>query len=154
MIFANSKVPRRRFQVCLNEYKIFELPEDSNKMFQRNLVDRYIDRSYTTSSVGKFAVLDTLCFAEFSRYYYLPSNPKYKENDYQPEGSDDESVSGMSKIGYAYPKQIKLLSNKNSSAVKYHMFFNIMYQKKKPSQKNMHTTCFLCTIRLEMKKHF
>ena len=123
-------------------------------MFKRNLVDRYIDLSYTTSSGGKFAVLDTLSFAEFSRYCYLPSNPKYKENDYQPEEFDDESISGMSKIGYAYPKQIKLLSNKNSSAVKYHMFFNIMYQKKKPSQKNMHTTCFLCTIRLEMKKHF
>ena len=123
-------------------------------MFKRNLVDRYIDLSYATSSGGKFAVLDTLSFAEFSRYYYLPSNPKYKENDYQPEEFDNESISGMSKIGCAYPKQIKLLSNKNSSVLKYHMFFNIRYQKKKPAQKNMHTTCFLCTIRLEMKKYF
>ena len=95
VIFANSNVPEKRFRVCLNEDEIFELPEDSNKIFKRNVVDRYIDRPNTTSSGGKFAVLDTLCFAEFSRYYYLPSNPKYKENDYQPEELDDESISGM-----------------------------------------------------------
>ena len=34
------------------------------------------------------------------------------------------------------------------------MFFNIMYQIKKPAQKNMRTTCFLCNIHLEMKKNF
>ena len=78
-------MPEKRFRVCLNEDEIFELPEDSNKIFKRNVVDRYIDRPNTTSFGGKFAVLDTLCFAEFSRYYYLPSDPKYKENDYQPE---------------------------------------------------------------------
>ena len=103
-------MPEKRFRVCLNEDEIFELPEDSNKIFKRNAAYRYIDRSHTTSSDGKFAVLDTLSFAEFSRYYYLPSNPKYKENDYHPE-LDDESISGMSNIGYTYPKKIKLLSN-------------------------------------------
>ena len=104
-------MPEKRFRVCLNEDEIFELPEDSNKIFKRNVVDRYIDRPNTTSSGGKFAVLDPLCLAEFSRYCYLPSNPKCKENDYRPEELDDESISGMSNIGYAYPKQIKLLSN-------------------------------------------
>ena len=43
---------------------------------------------------------------------------------------------------------------KNISAVKYHMFFNIMYQIKKTAQKNMRNTSFLCAIRLEMKKNF
>ena len=55
------------FQVCFNEDEIFELPEASNKIFQRNVVDRYKDRPNTTSSDGKLSVLDTLCFAEFSR---------------------------------------------------------------------------------------
>ena len=49
-----------------------------------------------TSSSGKFAVLHAFCFAEFSGYYYLPSNPKYKENDYQPEELDDEIVEDIS----------------------------------------------------------
>ena len=95
----------------LNKNGIFELPEGSNKIFKRNVVDRYIDRPNKTSSDGKFLVLDALCFAEFSRCYYLTSNPKYKENDYQPEELDDESISGMSNVGYAYPKHNKLLWN-------------------------------------------
>ena len=81
VIFGNSNVPEKRFQVCLNEDEIFELPEDTNKIFKRRVVDWYIDR------------------------------PKYKENNYQPEELDDASISDMSNIGYAYPKQIKLLSN-------------------------------------------
>ena len=40
---------------------------------------------------------------------------------------------------------------KNSSAVKYHMFFNVMYQIKNPAQKNVLTTRFLWTTRLETK---
>ena len=75
------------------------------------MVDRYIDRPNLTSSSGKFAVLDAFCFAEFSRYYYLPSNPKYKENDYQPEELDGEIVQDISNSDYLYPKDIKLLSN-------------------------------------------
>ena len=85
MIFVNSNVPEKRFWVCLNEDEVFELPEDSNKIFRQNVVDWYIDCPNTTSSSDKFAVLATICFAEFSRYYYLPSNLEYKENDYQPE---------------------------------------------------------------------
>ena len=41
---------------------------------------------------------------------------------------------------------------KNTSALKYHMFFNIMYQINKPAQENMRNTFFLCAIHLEMKK--
>ena len=75
------------------------------------MVDRYIDRPNLTSSSGKFAVLDAFYFAEFSRYYYLPSNPKYNENDYQPEEFDDEIVEDISNSDYLYPKNIKVLSN-------------------------------------------
>ena len=78
-------IPEKRFQLCLAENEISELPKDSKKIFKRNMVDRYIDRKNLTSSSGRFPVLDAFCFAEFSLYYYLPSNPKYKENDHQPE---------------------------------------------------------------------
>ena len=80
-IFANSNVPEKCFRVWLNEDGIFELPEDCNNISKRSVVDRYIDGPNSTNSAGKFSAFDTLCFAEFSRYYYLPSNPKYKEND-------------------------------------------------------------------------
>ena len=69
MIFANSNVAEKRFRVDLNGDEIFELPENSNKIFKQNVVDRLIDRPNTTNFGGKFSVLDTLCFSEF--------NPKY-----------------------------------------------------------------------------
>ena len=89
VIFANSNIPEKRFQLCLAEHEISEVPEDSKKIFKRNMVHQYIDRPNLTSSSSKFAVLDAFCFAEFSRYCYLPSNPKYKDNDYQPEDIED-----------------------------------------------------------------
>ena len=98
VIFTNSTVSEKSVRECLNEDEIFALPEDSNIIFKPNVVDRHIYRLNTTSSGGKFSVLDTLCFAEFSRYYYLPSNPKYKENDYQTEELENGSLSGMSEI--------------------------------------------------------
>ena len=66
VIFANSNIPEKRFRLCLAEHKISELPEGSKKIFKRNMVDRYIDRSNLKSSRGKFAVLDAFGFAEFS----------------------------------------------------------------------------------------
>ena len=92
VIFADSNIPEKRFRLCLAEHEISELPEDSKKKFKWNMVDRYIDRPTLTSSSGKFVVLDAFCFSKFSRYYHLPSNTKYKENDYQPEELDDELV--------------------------------------------------------------
>ena len=99
-MFANSNIPEKRFRLCLAEHEIYELPEDSKKIFKRDMVDRYIDRPNVTSSSGAFAVLDAFCFAEFSRYYYLPSKPKYKENDNQPEELDDEIVEDNSNLEY------------------------------------------------------
>ena len=96
VIFTNSNIPEKRFRLCLAEHEISESPEDSKKIFKQNIVNRYIDRPNLTSSSGKFAVLDAFCFAEFARYYCLPSNPKYKENDYQPEALDDEIVEDIS----------------------------------------------------------
>ena len=73
------------------------------------MVDRHIDQPNLTSSSGKFAVLDAFCFVEFS-----PSNPKYKENDYQPEELDDEIVEDISNSDCLYPKDTKLLSNEKT----------------------------------------
>ena len=92
MTFANINIPKKRFRLCLAKHEISESPEDSKKIFKPNMVDRYIDRPNLTSSTGKFAVLDAFCFAGFSRYYYLSSNPKYKGNDYQPEELEDKIV--------------------------------------------------------------
>ena len=43
VIFTNSNIPEKRFQLCLAENEISELPEDSKEAFKRNMVHRYID---------------------------------------------------------------------------------------------------------------
>ena len=43
VIFANSKVPEKRYRICRDEKNISELPEDSTDIFKRNMTDRYID---------------------------------------------------------------------------------------------------------------
>ena len=53
------------------------------------------------------------CFVKFSR-----SNPKYKENDFQPGELDDEIVEDISNSDYLYPKDIKLLSNEKMKCYK------------------------------------
>ena len=100
------------------------------------MVDRYIDRSNLTSSSGKFAVLDAFCFVEFSQYYYLPSNPKYKENDYQPEELGGEIVRDISNSDYLYPKDIKLLSNEKIKCRKtpYVLQYYVPNKETKPEQ--------------------
>ena len=37
VIFANSNLLEKRFRICLGEDEIFELPEDSKKIFKQNL---------------------------------------------------------------------------------------------------------------------
>ena len=55
-----------------------------------------------------------LCFfAESSRYYYLLSNTKYKENDYKLEEIDDALLDDMYNIGRVYFTDIKLIPKKN-----------------------------------------
>ena len=49
VIIANSNVSEKRFQLCLAEHEISALPEDSKKIFIRNMVDWYIDRSNLTT---------------------------------------------------------------------------------------------------------
>ena len=86
-----------------------------------------------TSSSGNFAVLDAFCFAEFSRYYYLRSNLKYKGNDYQPEELDDEIVEDISNSDNLYPKDIKLLSNEKMKCRKtpYILQYYVPYKETK-----------------------
>ena len=114
------------------------------------MVDRYLDRPHLTSSSGKFAVTDACCVAEFSRYYYLPSNPKYKEYDYQPEELDDEIVEDLSNSDYLYPQDIKLLSKKGN-ATKHNMFYSIFFPNKetKPEEYVHHTLFMYYPFRVE-----
>ena len=51
------KKAEKHFQLCLAELEISELPEDSNKIFKRNMVDLYIDRPNLTNLAASLLVL-------------------------------------------------------------------------------------------------
>ena len=112
VIFANSNIPEKRFRIFLSENEISDLPEDSKNLFKRNMVDRYIDRPDMTSFGGKYSLLNSFCYAEFLRFYYLAPNAKFKENDYQPEELVDELMEEIDNIDHIYPKVIPLMLSK------------------------------------------
>ena len=39
VVFTNSNIPEKRFRMCLSEREISELPEDSTRIFKRNMAD-------------------------------------------------------------------------------------------------------------------
>ena len=47
-----------------NEGEINEIPEDSDDIFKRNMLDRYVERPNKTLPRGKYAICDELCFAQ------------------------------------------------------------------------------------------
>ena len=48
------------------------------------MLDRYEDRPNSSFANEKYAVIGSMCYAEFLKYYYLTQIEKNK-NDYQPE---------------------------------------------------------------------
>ena len=69
-----------------NEGEINEIPEDSDDIFKRNMLDRYVERPNKTLPRGKYAICDELCFAQFCTFYRLDNNVNFEEliNDCQP----------------------------------------------------------------------
>ena len=92
VIFANSNISEKRYRICRKEKDVSQLPLDSRDIFKKNMIDRYIDRRNLSFCGGKYSVLDSFCFAEFLRNYYLAPS-KSKDNDYQPEILVDEIFS-------------------------------------------------------------
>ena len=44
VMFLNSNILERRYRIFQNKEEIDELPDDSTDIFQRNMLDRYIDQ--------------------------------------------------------------------------------------------------------------
>ena len=65
IIFANSNLPGNRFRICLSEEEINELPDESNDISKRNMIDHYLDRPDSTFKNGRFRIFDQFCFADF-----------------------------------------------------------------------------------------
>ena len=82
---CKSKFTRRTFENT--QEQLNSLPEDTTDIFQRNSIDRYLPRPLVSFCDGKYNILDSFCFAEFTAYYSLIYKPKEinKGEEYQPD---------------------------------------------------------------------
>ena len=91
VIFLNSNIPEKHYRIFRGKEDLDELPDNSTDVLQRNMLDCYLDRPNREFQNGKFAVIDSQCFAEFLFFYYLQSKLRPElHNESQPALLDDE----------------------------------------------------------------
>ena len=73
VIFLNNNIPEKRYRIFRRKEDLDELPDNSTDVLQRNMLDCYLDRPNREFQNGKFAVIDSQCFAEFLFFYCLQS---------------------------------------------------------------------------------
>ena len=109
VIYANTNIPEKRFRVLRSQKEIGDLLDDSNNIFKRNMLDRYVDRPDESFCNGRYGVLSKSCYAEFLRSYYIV--PSANENDWQPMELKDELLE-VNSPATRYPIVISLMSSK------------------------------------------
>ena len=80
------------------------MPEDSTDIFKRNNIDRYLARPSVSFCAGKYSILGSFCFAEFTAYYSLIYKPK-------ETNEADGSLMEVNHENLSYPKNIKLMDS-------------------------------------------
>ncbi|XP_066921397.1 uncharacterized protein [Clytia hemisphaerica] len=104
--FVNTNLPDQRYRIFKSKEEIEELPEDSDDLFKRNMLNRYIDRPNT----GQF---NTMCYATFCANYTLDTQKNTNdENDWQPTVLDDPTSAVNHQEPQTLPKSAKLLNSK------------------------------------------
>ena len=93
VIFLNCNMPEKSYKIFKKKDDIDQLPDDITDIFQRNMLDRYIDRLHKHFENSQYGQIDQLCFAEFlSLYCVLPKTTQISENDCQPVVLNDKLV--------------------------------------------------------------
>lgn len=100
-------MPNKRFRVCKSEEELSELPENSTDIFQKNNLDRYLDRPNAAFKNGRYRVLNNMCYAEFLAYYVLETKSSNEENDFQPKVLCDDDLTS----DCVYPRIIPLMTS-------------------------------------------
>ena len=101
-IYANTNIPEKRF-------KSFELPDKSEDIFKKNMLDRHMDRPDEKFQNEKFAAVNSLCYAKFLRYYYVSTISN--KNDWQPVELTDDMLDTNLAVASHYPSAIPLMSS-------------------------------------------
>ena len=109
--FINTNTPDQRYRIFKSQDEIEELAEDSNEVFIRNMLDRYVDRPNKEFHHGKYAMLDEMCYASFCAHYTLDTKSRVNaENDWQPVILDD-GINEINHVAASLPKIVPLMSS-------------------------------------------
>jgi hypothetical protein len=79
VLFVNTSLPKDRIRLLKGTKKMKQLPKNSTKIFEENILDRYAARPKD---------LESMCLSEFAQFYRL-ENVKSNEDD-NPDADDDE----------------------------------------------------------------
>ena len=69
-----SNLPEKRyriFRIFKKKAEIDELAGDGTGNFQRNMLDRYLDRPNENFKNGEYKIIDKRCFAKFLSLYFV-----------------------------------------------------------------------------------
>lgn len=111
VIFLNSNLPKKH-KIFKKKADIDELPDDSTDLFQRNMLDRYLDQPARDFENEKCNILDHLRFAEFlSLYSTDPKSEDCSSNNWLPVDLDD-ALMESNHAETKFSKIIPLMSSK------------------------------------------
>ena len=154
MQFVNTNLPEERSRILQTEKQLSSLPEDSTNIFKRNNSDRYLARPSVSFCDGKYSILDSFCFAEFSAYCSLIYKPKETNEgeEYQPDLLHD-SLMEDNHENLNYPKIIKLMNSNEVSEIAVFKSLPILRyhtpNKYRFPEKNAHHLLFLFPFQSE-----
>ena len=117
------------------------------------MVSCYIDRPDNVFRQGKFSILNSFCFAEFLRHYYIVSNNENKKNDYQPEQLTDKLVEFNHCMNSMSPK---VMPSMNSSErlkyckIPFVSLFHVLNRETHPEEYAHHLLFMYLPFRNEM----
>ena len=111
-----------------SQQKISKLPDESEDIFKKSMLDRYMDRLEETFQNWKFPSVNSLCYAEFLRFYYVSiiSN----ENDSQSvELSDDILETNLAVTSHYPPNNSSDVISRSTEMSESSFCFEIFYTK-------------------------
>ena len=63
VIYANTNIPEKRCKILRSQQEISELPDESKDIIKKNMLGGYMDRPDEKFENGKFASVNSLCYA-------------------------------------------------------------------------------------------